>query len=163
MLYDLAVLRIRGNLEVSPQSFTAMSDQYTAVQKHPAVSSIAALFLPQAVELFDRSTLISGITMVTVFGWFAPRDETTLYVPQAHKVAATRRGYIETQALLHAAGSGGGQFDAHGRLVAVNSKSDDPPVPSLNSNAKRYVAYGRLVSELLPDHGFSYDIPVPAA
>jgi hypothetical protein len=150
MLHDLAVLRVRGHLEVTPATFTSFtSDVYTVTQKHAAVTAVATLALPQAIELADPDTLISGITMVTVFGWFAPKDETTLYVPQAQKVVTIRRGFIETQALLHSAGSGGGQLAANGRLIAVNSMSHAPAIPM----PQKYVAHGRLASKLLPEHG----------
>ena len=156
-LQDLAVLHIRGHLEVKPEIFKSVMDEVTVEKKHPPVESIATLALPQAVELSDQDTLISGQTMVTVFGWFAPRNETTLYVPQAQKVISVRAGCIETQALLHSAGSGGGQFDTRGQLVAVNSRSSPDPAIPMPPN---YVAYGRLASKLLPEHGL---LPTPVS
>ena len=91
----------------------------------------------------------TGISMVTVFGWFAPKEESTLYVPQHEKIISTANGLLISQALLHTAGSGGAQVDSHGRLLAVNSRSSDPAIPM----PVDYKAYGRMISDLLPAHG----------
>ena len=108
-----------------------------------------SLSLPDGIELGNPLAVQTGISTVTVFGWFAPNEEDSLYVPQRKKIISNAHGLLISQALLHTAGSGGAQVDPQGRLLAVNSRSRDPAIPM----PRDYKAYGRMVSDLLPVHG----------
>jgi hypothetical protein len=153
---DLAVLRIRGRLDATPSVFRWYNEVYTAIQKHAPNTTDeqqALQALPKGIRLGDPTTLETGRSMVTVFGWFTTvpdqSGEMTLHVPQAYKVMAMQpHGLLCTQALLNTSGSGGGMIDFNGRLVAVNSHSTEPALPL----PKKYRAYGRMVSELSPAH-----------
>ena len=147
-LVDLAVLRIRGEIEMSPAVFTGpgLSETFEVVNRSNAATPLS---LPDGIQLGEPLAVQTGISMVTVFGWFAPKEESTLYVPQHEKIISTANGLLISQALLHTAGSGGAQVDSHGRLLAVNSRSSDPAIPM----PVDYKAYGRMISDLLPAHG----------
>ena len=147
-LVDLAVLRIRGNIEMSPAVFTGpgLSETFEVVNWSNAATPLS---LPDGIQLGQPVAVQTGISMVTVFGWFAPNEESTLYVPQRKKIISTANGLLISQALLHTCGSGGAQVDSRGRLLAVNSRSSDPAIPM----PVDYKAYGRMISDLLPAHG----------
>jgi hypothetical protein len=53
--------------------------------------------------------------------------------------------------VLHSGGSGGAAVDHLGRLVAVNWRSHLPTLPP----EENYMAYMRMVSWLLPEHGLA--------
>ena len=147
-LVDLAVLQIRGEIEMSPAVYTGptLTESFTVVKRSAAASPLS---LPEGIQLGDPSLVQTGISTVTVFGWFAPSGETTLYVPQHQKIMSTANGLLISQALLHSAGSGGGMFDSQGRLLAVNSLSRNPALPM----PAEYKAYGRMISDLHSGHG----------
>ena len=105
----------------------------------------------EGIPLGKTANVQTGISMVTIFGWFAPHAEKTLFAPQPQKVMSTVHGHLITQCLLHTAGSGGAQVDSQGHLLAVNSISwPDPTIPM---PYKDYKAYGRMVSDLTSLHG----------
>ena len=147
-LVDLAVLQIRGEIEMSPAVYTGptLTESFTVVKRSAAASPLS---LPEGIQLGDPSLVQTGISTVTVFGWFAPAGETTLYVPQHQKIISTADGLLISQALLHSAGSGGGMLDSQGRLLAVNSRSRNPALPM----PAEYKAYGRMISDLHSGHG----------
>ena len=147
-LVDLAVLCIRGKIKMSPAVFTGpgLSETFDVVNRSNAATPLS---LPDGIQLGEPLAVQTGISMVTVFGWFAPKEEYTLYAPQHEKVISNVNGLLVSQALLHTCGSGGAQVDSRGCLLAVNSRSSDPALPM----PVDYKAYGRMISDLLPAHG----------
>ena len=147
-LVDLAVLCIRGKIEMSPKVFTGpgLSETFEVVNRSNAATPLS---LPDGIQLGEPLAVQTGISMVTVFGWFAPNEEDSLYMTQSEKIISNAHGLLISQALLHTAGSGGAQVDPQGRLLAVNSRSSDPAIPM----PREYKAYGRMISDLLPTHG----------
>ena len=154
-LLDLAVLRIRGRLELDPPEYTPglLSTEYSLTKKHVAGGASASdLSLPAGRPL--GKPVKTHESRITCFGWFAPKGETTLHVPDSKVVQSIERGLIVSQVVLHAAGSGGATVDHRGEIVGVNSRSRDPEWFKRND----YKAYMRMVScdsrfcGLLPAH-----------
>jgi hypothetical protein len=160
-LLDLAVLRICGRLELTPDVFQGfgMDYSYSVVAKYPAMASLAGASspLPSGLELGDPDALQVNVDVITVFGWFSPAGEVTLFAPQAMTLAAKSNGLLHASVVLHSGGSGGAAVDHLGRVVAVNWRARPPELPP----KKNYMAYMRQVSWLLPEHGLVSSV-VPA-
>jgi hypothetical protein len=151
-MLDLAVLRICGRLELTPDVFQGFRMDYSVVAKYPAMASLAGASspLPYGLKLGDPDALQVNADLITVFGWFSPAGEVTLFAPQALTLAAKSHGLLQASVVLHNGGSGGAAVDYLGRVVAVNWRSDLPALPP-----KNYMAYMRMVSLLLPEHGLA--------
>ena len=152
-MLDLAVLRICGRLELTPDVFQGFRMDYSVVAKYPAMASLAGASspLPCGLKLGDPDALQVNADLITVFGWFSPAGEVTLFAPQALTLAAKSHGLLQASVMLHSGGSGGAAVDHLGRLVAVNWRSDLPTLPP----RENYMAYMRMVSWLLPEHGLA--------
>lgn len=152
-MLDLAVLRICGRLELAPGVFQGFGMDYSVVAKYPAMASLAGASspLPSGLQLGDPDALQVNADLITVFGWFSPAGEVTLFAPQALTLAAKSHGLLQASVVLHSGGSGGAAVDHLGRLVAVNWRSDLPTLPP----KKNYMAYMRMVNWLLPEHGLA--------
>jgi len=152
-MLDLAVLRICGRLELTPDVFQGFRMNYLVVAKHPAMASLAGASspLPAGLKLGDPDALQVNADLITVFGWFSPAGEVTLFAPQALTLAAKSHGLLHASVVLHNGGSGGAAVDHLGRLVAVNWRSDLPTLPP----RENYMAYMRMVSWLMPEHGLA--------
>jgi hypothetical protein len=126
---------------------------YSVVAKHQAMASLAGASspLPAGLQLGNPDALQVNADLITVFGWFSPAGEVTLFAPQALTLAAKSHGLLQASVVLHSGGSGGAAVDHRGRLVAVNWRSDLPALPP----KKTYMAYMRMVSWLLPEHGLA--------
>ena len=151
---DLAVLRICGRLELTPNVFQGFQEiDYSVVAKHPAMANLASASspLPPGLQLGDPDALKVNADPITVFGWFSPAGEVTLFAPQALTLAAKSHGLLQASVVLHSGGSGGAAVDHLGRLVAVNWRSHLPTLPP----EENYMAYMRMVSWLLPEHGLA--------
>ena len=150
-MLDLAVLRICGRLELTPDVFQGLRMNYSVVAKYPAMASLAGASsaLPYGLQLGDPDALQVNADLITVFGWFSPAGEVTLFAPQAITLAAKSHGLLQASVVLHSGGSGGAAVDHLGRVVAVNWRSDLPALPP----KKNYMAYMRMVNRLLPEHG----------
>jgi hypothetical protein len=72
-MLDLAVLRICGRLELTPDVFQGFGMDYSVVAKHPAMASLAGASspLPAGVLLGDPDALKVNADLITVFGWFS--------------------------------------------------------------------------------------------
>jgi hypothetical protein len=147
------VLRICGRLELTPDVFQGFRMDYSVVAKYPAMASLAGASspLPCGLQLGDPDALQVNADLITVFGWFSPAGEVTLFAPQALTLAAKSHGLLHASVVLHSGGSGGAAVDHLGRLVAVNWRSDLPTLPP----RENYMAYMRMVSWLLPEHGLA--------
>jgi hypothetical protein len=152
-MLDLAVLRICGRLELTPDVFQGFRMDYSVVAKYPAMASLAGASspLPCGLQLGDPDALQVNADLITVFGWFSPAGEVTLFAPQALTLAAKSHGLLHASVVLHSGGSGGAAVDHLGRLVAVNWRSVLPTLPP----RENYMAYMRMVSWLLPEHGLA--------
>jgi hypothetical protein len=152
-MLDLAVLRICGRLELTPDVFQGFRMNYLVVAKHPAMASLAGASspLPAGLKLGDPDALQVNADLITVFGWFSPAEEVTLFAPQALTLAAKSHGLLHASVVLHNGGSGGAAVDHLGRLVAVNWRSGLPTLPP----RENYMAYMRMVSYLMPEHGLA--------
>jgi hypothetical protein len=152
-MLDLAVLRICGRLELTPDVFQGFRMDYSVVAKYPAMASLAGASspLPCGLQLGDPDALQVNADLITVFGWFSPAGEVTLFAPQALTLAAKSHGLLHASVVLHSGGSGGAAVDHLGRLVAVNWRSHLPTLPP----EENYMAYMRMVSWLLPEHGLA--------
>jgi hypothetical protein len=149
---DLAVLRICGRLELTPNVFQGFQEiDYSVVAKHPAMANLASASspLPPGLQLGDPDALKVNADPITVFGWFSPAGEVTLFAPQALALVAKSHGLLMASVVLHSGGSGGAAVDHLGRLVAVNWRSDLPTLPP----KKKYMAYMRQVNWLMAEHG----------
>ena len=148
-LLDLAVLRIRGSLELDPPAFTkGFSGKYTVKSKGPDSVPLQPP-LPVGLRLGNPSELKVNLHKITCFGWFSVHGEDTLHAPDAKVVQSLSRGLIISQVVLHTAGSGGPTVDHRGDIVGVNSYSELPTLPPTHN----YKSYMRMVSELKPEHG----------
>jgi hypothetical protein len=150
-MLDLAVLRICGRLELTPDVFQGFGMNYSVIAKYPAMASLAEASspLPPGLQLGDPEALHVHVDPITVFGWFSPAGEVTLFAPQALALVAKSHGLLMASVVLHNGGSGGAAVDHLGRLVAVNWRSDLPTLPP----KKKYMAYMRQVNWLMADHG----------
>ena len=150
-MLDLAVLRICGRLELTPDVFQGFMMDYSVIAKYPVMASLtgASSALPCGLQLGDPDALQVSADVITVFGWFSPLGEVTLFAPQAVTLAAKSHGLLQASVVLHSGGSGGAAVDHLGRLVAVNWRSGLPELPP----RRNYMAYMRMVSWLLPEHG----------
>ena len=150
-MLDLAVLRICGRLELTPDVFQGFGMNYSVIAKYPAMASLAEASspLPPGLQLGDPEALHVHVDPITVFGWFSPAGEVTLFAPQALALVAKSHGLLMASVVLHSGGSGGAAVDHLGRLVAVNWRSDLPTLPP----KKKYMAYMRQVNWLMADHG----------
>ena len=151
-MLDLAVLRICGRLELTPDVFQGFKDtKYSVVAKYPAMASLAGAssVLPFGLQLGDPDALQVNADLITVFGWFSPAGKVTLFAPQAITLAAKSHGLLQASVVIHSGGSGGAAVDHLGHLVAVNWRSDLQTLPP----KKNYMAYMRMVNRLLPEHG----------
>lgn len=163
-LLDLAVLQIRGSLELDPPVFTTkgvylrqlLSGTYTVQSKGPDSVPLQPP-LPVGLRLRDLKTdpLTVNLDMITCFGWYSIHGEYTIHAPDAKVVQSLSGGLIMSQLVLHTAGSGGPTVDHRGDVVGVNSRSDLPTLPA----HENYKAYMRMVSELKPEHGLRGDNP----
>ena len=153
-MLDLAVIRICGRLELTPDVFQGFGMNYSVVAKYPAMASLAEASspLPPGLELGYPEALQVSADMITVFGWFSPLGEVTLFAPQAATLAAKSHGLLQASVVLHSGGSGGAAVDNLGRVVAVNWRSGLPELPP----RRNYMAYMRMVSWLLPQHGLVF-------
>ncbi|KOO27777.1 pkd domain-containing protein [Chrysochromulina tobinii] len=156
-MLDLAVLRICGRLELTPDVFQGFRMDYSVVAKHQAMASLAGASspLPAGLQLGDPDALQVNADLITVFGWFSPAGEVTLFAPQALTLAAKSHGLLQASVMLHSGGSGGAAVDHRGRLVAVNWRSDLPALPP----KKTYMAYMRMTrgTDLVLGSGIAYD------
>ena len=154
-LLDLAVVRIRGSLEVSPPTFgrikpAGLADVYTLHKKHP---SILPMFqFPRGIRIGEPGRLQSGADKISVCGWGSPHGETILCMPDPHTIWGPSKDLLLSRVLLHDGMSGGSAVDHEGNLVAVNSMSAMPSLPVEHN----YKAYFRMVSQLAPEHGLQY-------
>ena len=154
-LLDLAVLRIRGRLQVTPSIFKGFDGvPYTVTQKHPATNDLA---LPTGRPLGNPEALRTYHDTITAFGWFSAVGESALHVPDARVVQSMDRGLLMSQVVLHSAGSGGGTFDHLGRIVGVNSMSKQPHMPPKYD----YKSYMRMASYLSVQHGLVLGVGEP--
>jgi len=149
-LCDLAVLRIRGRLSMTPELFqsSAHTTRHIVTTKHSTEDTLAGgeTQLPPGVPLSDPAVLTSNRDTITVFGWFSPRGtEDTLHVPQPMAIMTISQGLLISEVRLDSAGSGGGTCDHDGHLVAVNSCS-----LSGNRTALRMVSWLTFAHGLLP-------------
>lgn len=143
-LLDLAVLRIRGRLELAPASYTGFHTAYKVTSQAAADDALAErnTALPLGVPLGAPEALETGEHVITVFGWYSEHGtETTFHSPQPKVLLSKPKGLLVTEALLETAGSGGATCDHAGRIVAVNS---------FTGNGKTYL---RMVSCLEDAHG----------
>jgi len=125
-LRDLAALRIRGRLTMTPQVYHSYLTKYSIIAKHPVDDVLAgeATPLPPGVPLGNPELLECNRDMITIFGWFSPSgSEVTLHVPQPMRIMAISKGLLLSEVRLDSAGSGGATCDHEGRLVAINSCS----------------------------------------
>ena len=146
-LLDLAILRIRGQLDMTPSVFQGATSPYLVNVKHGADDAMAGdrTPLPRGVPLGNPEPLQSGVDVVTVFGWFSPTGkETTLHTPQPMNIMNISQGYLISQVRVDAAGSGGATCDHKGQVVAVNSFE--------TSTDGRWKAFLRMVNALRPQH-----------
>ena len=152
-LLDLAVLRIRGRLDMIPNVYQHFfTDKYVVNAKHVADDALASdnSPLPRGVPLGVPAELDTA-DVLTVFGWFSPirnphgRSPDTLHAPESKPIMNISQGYLISEVRLDTAGSGGATCDCHGRLVAVNSFT------LARSENKRTCL--RAVSRLRPEHG----------
>ena len=141
-LLDLAVLRIRGSLELDPPAFTkGFSGKYTVKSKGPDSVPLQPP-LPVGLRLGDPSELKVNLDKITCFGWFTPLGEDTLHAPDAKVVESLSRGLIISQVLLHTVAAAGrpsttavassastpiGPPDAPGLTVSARSPPDTRP------------------------------------
>jgi hypothetical protein len=154
-LRDLAVLRIRGRLELTEPSFRGVAMRYRIVRKHEPSPELAGnnSLLPAGRPLGDVGALVEQHKMITAFGWPSPLGEVTLYSDSA--LLQTRsKGLLASKVLIHDGSSGGATVDHLGHIVAVNSMSHPAPTLPL---ATDYKSYMRMVSWLLPEHGLELD------
>jgi hypothetical protein len=153
-MLDLAVLRICGRLELTPDVFQGFGMDYSVVAKYPAMASLAGASspLPAGVQLGDPDALQVNADLITVFGWFSPAGEVTLFAPQAMTLAAKSHGLLHAPVVLLSGGSGGAAVDHLGRLVAVSWRSGLTELPP----KKNCMSYMRMVNWLLPEHGLVF-------
>ena len=148
----LAVLRIRGNLELDPPVFKGFSVEYAVKSKGPDSVPLQPP-LPVGLRLGNPSELVVNLHKITCFGWFSIFGEDTMHAPDAKVVESVSRGLIMSQVVLHSAGSGGPTVDHRGDVVGVNSYSELPTLPPTHN----YKSYMRMVSWLKPEHGLQPD------
>ena len=104
-LLDLAVIRIRGRLELDPPTYSGMSTDYSLKKKHAAslVNGHAVLNppLPDGLPLRDLNAepLTVNVDMVNSFGWPSPDGETTLHADGAKPVQALALGLMMSNCL----------------------------------------------------------------
>jgi len=157
-LLDLAVLRIRGRLDLAPPTYSGPGVEYTVVEQTAPFEPLEPP-LPPGVPLGDPQSLRIHEDVVSVFGWYSQSGELTLFAPEAKPIMSISAGMLMTTSLLVDGGSGGATCDHNGRLVAVNSQSLQA---TLQPNPE-YKAYCRMLSELCDAHGLDHMPPALTA
>ena len=153
VLLDLAVLRIRGPLEMTDPTYRGVKADYFVNAKHAAESDLP---LPEGLILGDPEALEVQKDTLTAFGWASPRNEVTIFSDSATLQRKANQTLV-SQCIMHDGSSGGPAVDHYGRIVGVNSKSRAPTQPPQNAE---YTSWMRMVSALEPDHGLVGDVNV---
>ena len=118
VLQDLAIIRIRGSLDMAPNVFTDFESPYTSVVKHGSFKDGSSL--PQGLALATKPQLDELESGVATFGWSSP-DGKQIYLHAQQPKAILFKGSGALFSEPDNAGSGGAACDSEGRLVAVNS------------------------------------------
>ena len=165
VLLDLAVLRIRGPLEMTDPTYRGVKADYFVKAKHAAESDQP---LPEGLRFGDPEALEVQKDTLTAFGWASPRNEITIFSDSA-TLQRKANQVLVSQCILHDGSAGGPAVDHYGRIVGVNSKSHTPthcphehvelgqPPQTVEYTT---IAEHRMVSALEPDHGLVGDVNV---
>jgi len=159
-LLDLAVLRVDRKIEVNPSAFQGLGKSAPVYTLGPEISQFdsqnSCPLRESGLDLGSTSAVTTGSTLSTA-GWSSQRAEKTVFVASDFQVLNKDDGLLKSNVVLESGGSGGGQVNNSGEVIAINSMSMF--VARINQgrpNEKiqaEYASWGRSVAELEAGHG----------
>ncbi|EOD04861.1 hypothetical protein EMIHUDRAFT_368946, partial [Emiliania huxleyi CCMP1516] len=133
------VIRLRGELTMTPESFVGVAARY-------AIASEATEALPpfrSALRLGTPSAVTSGSALL-VLGWPSPHGQTSIFVDSTHECLSREGQLLHTRAFIHAGSSGGPALTPSLHVVGVVShnprSSDDTIRPPEAGGEVHYLA-----------------------
>lgn len=146
-LLDLAILKVRGALALSPAVFAGVDEPYTVERR----GQDAPPPFSDALRLGKEADVVSGCPLL-VLGWPSPHGQRTIFVDSTHECISREGSLLRSRAFIHAGSSGGPALTASLQVVGVIShnprSSDDTVRPPENGGEEKYVACIRAIERV---------------
>lgn len=157
-LLDLAILQVRGTVDVTPDTFQHTNPPNLGADKYTINSkSWTAPVFAQSLKVGDPSSVAVGDPLPCL-GWPTPHGQTTIFVADDRSLLSKEHGHLRSQAFMHSAMSGGPMLNHRMEIVAVNSRSRTPTYGSISpasgtlEEPANYAGWGRETDLLTPQH-----------